>query len=283
MAQVQDAPPTPRSGRAGRDLPVAIGVGLLLGALVLVTLFTVKATFLAVLIPAIVAGVVELSRALRHRKMHAPMLPLAAGSVCILVLGYADGRESMTVAMLLTALALVIWRAVEGARGLLADIGAGLLTLIYVPFLGGFAALMLAPPDGDRRVTVFIATVVASDVGGYAFGVLFGRHPMAPTVSPKKSWEGLVGSILACALCGSILVDLLLHAAWWKGAVLGLALACSATLGDLGESMIKRDLGIKDMGALLPGHGGLMDRLDSLLPSAPVAWLLLQAFVAVPH
>jgi phosphatidate cytidylyltransferase len=224
----------------------------------------------------------ELVRALRVKEMHAPFLPLAVGVCFILGLGYANGREAMTVAMLLTALAVVVWRLAEGAQGLIADLGAGLLCLVYVGFLAGFAALMLAPHDGDRRVTAFVATVVASDVGGYAFGVLWGRHLMAPVISPKKSWEGFAGSTLACAACGALLLHLLLDAAWWQGVVFGLALVCSATLGDLGESMIKRDIGIKDMGSLLPGHGGLMDRLDSLLPSAPVAWLLLVAFVPVP-
>jgi phosphatidate cytidylyltransferase len=165
---------------------------------------------------------------------------------------------------------------------MLADIGAGMLSLFYVAFLAGFCALMLAPADGDRRVTAFIATVVASDVGGYAFGVTLGRHPMAPTVSPKKSWEGLVGSTLACVLCGAVLFEsLFARGHWWQGGMFGLAVVASATIGDLGESMVKRDLGIKDMGTLLPGHGGLMDRLDSLLPTAPVAWLLLAAFLPV--
>jgi phosphatidate cytidylyltransferase len=177
--------------------------------------------------------------------------------------------------------AVVIWRLAEGAHGLLADLGGGLLCLVYVGYLAGFAALLLAPHDGDRRVTAFIATVVASDVGGYAFGVVFGKHLMAPVISPKKSWEGFAGSTLACAVCGALIVDLLLHGQWWQGVLFGLATVCTATLGDLGESMIKRDIGVKDMGSLLPGHGGLMDRLDSLLPTAPVAWLLLAAFVPV--
>jgi phosphatidate cytidylyltransferase len=166
---------------------------------------------------------------------------------------------------------------------MLADIGAGLFALVYVGFLAGFAALMLAPADGDRRVTAFIATVVASDVGGYAAGVLFGAHPMAPTVSPKKSWEGFAGSVAGCMLCAALIFSLLLrHGHWWQGVLFGLALVASATVGDLGESMIKRDLGLKDMGTLLPGHGGFMDRLDSLLPSAPIAWLLLAAFIPTP-
>ena len=265
--------------RAGRNLPVAIVVGLALGALVLGTLYTVKAAFLGVVIAAILVGLWEIVRALHHKEMRAPFVPLAAGTCCLLILAYTSGREAMTVATLLTGLAVVVWRLAEGARGLLADIAAGLMALAYVPFLAAFAALMLAPHDGARRVTAFIATVVASDVGGYALGVIAGRHLLAPQISPKKSWEGLLGSTIACALCGGLILTLLLHVAWWKGVVFGLATVATATIGDLGESMIKRDLGIKDMGSLLPGHGGLMDRLDSLLPTAPVAWALLVVFV----
>jgi phosphatidate cytidylyltransferase len=126
-----------------------------------------------------------------------------------------------------------------------------------------------------------MVTVVASDVGGYAAGVLFGKHPMAPSISPKKSWEGLVGSVLACMLAATPMIALGLHGPWWGGAVFGAAVAVSATVGDLAESLIKRDLGIKDMGDLLPGHGGLMDRLDSLLATAVVAYLLLTALAPV--
>ena len=277
MTSTTDAPTQP--SRAGRNLPVAIAIGLGLGGLILGTLYTVKPAFLAVVAIAILIGLWELVRALHIHELNAPFIPLAVGVCFILALGYTSGREAMTVAMLLCAVAVVVWRLAEGVTGLLADLGAGLLCLLYVGFLAGFAALLLAPHDGDRRVTAFIATVVASDVGGYAAGVLFGKHLMAPVISPKKSWEGFAGSVLACAACGALLMQFLLHASWWKGVILGLALVCTATLGDLGESMIKRDIGIKDMGNLLPGHGGLMDRLDSMLPSAPVAWLLLSAFV----
>jgi phosphatidate cytidylyltransferase len=272
----------PAAGRAGRNLPIAIGVGLGLGAVILLTLFLLKPAFLAVIAIAVGLGLWEMVRALHTRSLRAPFVPLEAGLVCILVLAYTNGREAMTVATMLTALAVVVWRVAEGADGMLADIGAGLLVLLYVAFLAGFAALMLAPEDGARRVATFIATVVASDVGGYAFGVLFGRHLMAPTVSPKKSWEGFAGSVLGCVVCGAVMFEALFrHGHWWQGAVFGLATVASATLGDLGESMVKRDLGIKDMGTLLPGHGGLMDRLDSLLPTAPVAWLVLAAFLPV--
>jgi len=152
---------------------------------------------------------------------------------------------------------------------------------VYVPFLAGFALLMTAEARGAQRVLIFFILTTCNDTGGYASGVLFGRHPMAPSISQKKSWEGLAGSLVAAAAAGAITMVTMLHGQAWQGAVTGVAVVVSATLGDLCESMIKRDLGIKDMGNLLPGHGGVMDRLDSLLPTAPVAWLLLKLFVPV--
>jgi phosphatidate cytidylyltransferase len=271
----------PGPGRAGRNLPVALAVGVALGGLVLVTVYTAKPVFLAVMITAIVIGMHELTRALAVKNIHAAFIPLALGAIAIDVTSYTSGRHAMTVAMLYTIPLIVAWRVVRGADGLVVDLSASLFALLYVGFLAGFAGLMLAAPDGDRRITCFVATVVASDVGGYATGVLFGKHLLAPKISPKKSWEGLVGSIIMCAAAGLILCTSLLHTAVWQGVVFGLAVVASATLGDLGESMVKRDLGIKDMGNLIPGHGGLLDRLDSLLPTAPVAWALLAAFVPV--
>jgi phosphatidate cytidylyltransferase len=187
----------------------------------------------------------------------------------------------MTTAMLCTIPLLVVWRAVQGTDGVVVDVAASLLALLYIGFLAGFCGLMLAAPDGDRRVTCFIATVVASDVGGYAAGVLFGKHRLAPRISPQKSVEGLLGSVVMCIAVGVALTMSLMSVQWWQGILFGLAVAAAATLGDLWESMVKRDLGIKDMGTLLPGHGGLLDRLDSLLPTAPVAWALLAAYVPV--
>jgi phosphatidate cytidylyltransferase len=197
------------------------------------------------------------------------------------VAGWYDGAEALLVGLLLTVVAVAFWRLLDGPAGYLRDVTSATLVATYVPFLAGFCVLLATPDDGARRVLTFMATVVCSDVGGYAVGVLAGRHPMAPTVSPKKSWEGFAGSAIACGVGGICFLTLLYHGrgTWWQGAVFGLAVAIAATLGDLGESMIKRDLGVKDMGSLLPGHGGLMDRLDSLLAVAPIAYLLLQAFV----
>ncbi|HEX6918064.1 MAG TPA: phosphatidate cytidylyltransferase, partial [Phycicoccus sp.] len=171
------------------------------------------------------------------------------------------------------------WRVADGLAGAARDLAGSSFVAFYPVFLGGFASLMLAEPDGRQRIIVFILVTVFSDIGGYAVGVALGKHPMAPSLSPKKSWEGFAGSVAACAAVGSAALPLILGGSWWAGALLGAVAAVAATLGDLVESSLKRDLGIKDMGTLLPGHGGLMDRLDSLVVVAPVAWALLLWFV----
>lgn len=268
--------------RAGRNLPVAVGVGLALGAAVVVPLFTVRWVFVAVVAVAVLVAVAEMTRSVAALPAHPPLVPLLTGGVLTVVLGWLlRGPEALAVGVLLTAVALVAWRLAGGPQGYVRDVTAGALIALYVPFLAGYAVLLAVPPDGARRVVTFMATVVCSDVGGYAAGVLFGRHPLAPTVSPKKSWEGFIGSAIACMIAGVAFLTLLYHGAGsvGEGVVFGLAMAVAATLGDLGESMLKRDLGVKDMGRLLPGHGGLMDRLDSVLVAAPVAYLLLTAFV----
>ena len=267
--------PAKKPGRAGRDMVAAIGVGAGLGAVILLSLLVYRPAFLLVLLVAILVGVVELTRALQAGGVRAPLVPVLAGTVAMLALAWTRGASGLVVAFLLTVLAVLLWRLGDGPDGYLRDASAGVLVALYVPLLAGFCVLLLVPDDGAARVLAFIATVVCSDVGGYAAGVLFGKHPMAPSVSPKKSWEGMAGSVLACVLVATPIVTLALGGPGWGGVLFGVALAVSATAGDLGESLIKRDLGIKDMGNLLPGHGGIMDRLDSLLPSAAVAYLLL--------
>jgi len=267
------------ASRAGRNLPAAIGVGAGLGALVLVTLFTSKIAFAVVIAAAVGVGIWELVRAIRPVEARPPMVPLLVGGVGTIVMTYTGGTEALLLGLLLTIVAVVIWRIPDGPVGFQRDVTAAVLVAVYVPFLAGFAVLLEAADDGVMRIVAFIATVVCSDVGGYVAGVLAGRHAMAPTVSPKKSWEGMAGSLVACAVGGAAFLELGFDdGAWWEGVIYGLAIAVAATLGDLTESMIKRDLGVKDMSTLLPGHGGLMDRLDSLLFAAPVAYLLLTAF-----
>ena len=278
---MQPVPPPERRSRAGRNLPAAIGVGVGLAALVVITLYTWKPAFVGVVAAAMVLAVWELTNAFGADRIRLPLVPLAVGAVAIVVSAYAGGSEAQAVALALTVFATMLWRSPESPKGYVRDVTGAAFAALYVPFLAGFAMLMLRPDDGPDRVVVFIGLTVLSDVGGYAAGVLFGKHPMAPTVSPKKSWEGFGGSGLFCAVGGAVALPLLLGGEWWQGLLLGLAIMVAATLGDLGESMIKRDLGIKDMGSILPGHGGLMDRLDSLLPAAPVAFLLLSWLVPV--
>ncbi|QIJ64977.1 phosphatidate cytidylyltransferase [Streptomyces sp. JB150] len=281
---MHDAPqpaPAPQKKSAGRDLGAAIGVGVGLGAVIIASLFVYKAVFVGVIAVAVVVGLWELAKRLDERKgIRAPLVPLAIGGAAMVVAGYARGVEGAWVAMALTALAVLVWRMTEPPEGYLKDVTAGVFAAFYVPFLATFVAMMLTAEDGPWRVLTFLLLTVVSDTGAYAVGWRFGRHKLAPRISPGKTREGLLGAVTFAmavgALCMQFLVD---GGSWWQGLLLGLAVAASATLGDLGESMIKRDLGIKDMGTLLPGHGGIMDRLDSLLPTAPVVWLLLVAFV----
>jgi phosphatidate cytidylyltransferase len=276
---MQAVPPPERRTRAGRNLPAAIGVGLALGAVVLLSLYLWKPAFVGVVVAAIVLAAWELTNAFGSGRIRVPVVPLAVGAAAIIVSAYAGGSEAMVVALALTVFAMMLWRSPENPKGYVRDVTAATFAALYLPFLAGFAVLLLRPDDGPNRVVVFIVLTVLSDVGGYVAGVLFGKHPMAPTVSPKKSWEGFAGSALFCAVGGAVLLPTLLDGEAWQGVVCGLAVMVTATLGDLGESMIKRDLGIKDMGSLLPGHGGIMDRLDSLLPAAPVTFLLLSWLV----
>jgi phosphatidate cytidylyltransferase len=273
-------PPTKKKRGPGRNLPLAIGVGLGLGGLVLVSLYTVKAIFLVVMAVFMAVALRELAQAMATREIKILVVPLGIGLVAAVSLAYWQGAAGLAGAFTLTVLALMIWRMPEGAEGYVRDATASVFIAAYLPLMGGVVALMLAPDDGAARIVIFVSVTVSSDIGGFFAGAFLGRHKMAPTISPKKTWEGFTGSALTCMAVGSWLVPWLLHGEIWQGAVLGAAVVCVATVGDLIESMIKRDLGIKDMGTLLPGHGGVMDRLDSLLATAPIVWLALAAFVS---
>ena len=270
--------------RTGRNLPVAIGVGAGLGGLVLLTLLTVKATFLLYVGAAIAVALTELAAAFAKHKINIPVIPVAAGGAAVLTCMYWLGSQAALAALALTVVAIFAWRLPGGPSGYVKDVTAGVFALIYLPFLASFVMAMLSPADGPRRVLTFVIVTICSDIGGYFAGITLGRggrHPMAPVISPKKTWEGFAGSAVACLIGGALCVTLLLHGHAWQGLLVGAAAVLAATLGDLAESMIKRDLEIKDMGTLLPGHGGILDRLDSLLVVAPVVWLLLFLFIPV--
>ena len=265
---------------AGRNLPMAIGVGVGLGGIAVLSLLTYRITFLIVIGAAVAVSVWELQGTLlRARGLTISWIPVGVGSVATVALAWPYGPAALGIGIAATTLACMVWRFRGGADGYLADLSASVFVTVYVGLFAGFATLMLVPADGAMRILTFLILVVANDVGGYAAGVLAGRHPMAPTISPKKSWEGFGGSMAACMLAGALCVWLLLDGVWWRGLLIGVAIAVTATIGDLTEALIKRDLGVKDFGTLLPGHGGLMDRMDSLLPSAVVTWALLTVLV----
>ena len=284
-----DVNPVPRPSRAGRNLPAAIAVGVVLISAVVVTLAWWHWGFILLVAAALSMGVVEVSRALSRIGMHAATAPVFVGTLAVVLGSYYAGQHpaqqvpsnTLILGLLaLTSLACLVWRLREGPENYVRDAAASLFLVGYIPLLGSAVALMMAADDGPARIVTFILCVVASDTGGYIAGVLFGKHKMAPTVSPKKTWEGFAGSVLFGVGIGIACSIWLLGVGWYVGLLLGVLLVAVGTAGDLVESMIKRDAGIKDMSSFLPGHGGIMDRLDSLLVAAPVAWALL--FLLVP-
>jgi phosphatidate cytidylyltransferase len=278
------APQSPsRVIKTGRNLPAAIGIGALLGGLALLTLLTVKATFLIYMGAALAIGLHELSSALKTKGVSVPLIPVALGGAAMVTAAYWAAGGAVLAAFALTLLAILIVRMFNGTDGYVRDVTAGVFATAYLGLLGSCVAAMLASPDGGKRVLTFIVLTICSDIGGYFAGITLtpftGGHKMAPVISPKKTWEGLAGSAFLAIVAGGILLPAQLHGHWWQGVITGIAAVAAAVFGDLAESMIKRDLAIKDMGTLLPGHGGVLDRIDSLLACAPVVWLLLALFL----
>ncbi|SDC68511.1 phosphatidate cytidylyltransferase [Sanguibacter gelidistatuariae] len=272
----------PAPSRGGRNLPVAIAVGVGLLAVVGGSLYFRKEVFIGFAILAIGAALWELSRALGRRDVRIPLLPLWVGTAGMLISTYTAGAEALMVSFILTVAGLVVWRVVDGG-GIAAvrDAAAGVFAAAYLPLMAGFVMLMLAADNGREQVLLFILLAVANDVGGFFAGVRFGKHPLAPSVSPKKSWEGLAGSFVLALAVGLVGAVLVLKINPVIGLTLGFLAPLTATLGDLAESMIKRDLELKDMGSLLPGHGGVLDRLDSMLLTAPFVYLLFSVAPSV--
>ncbi len=274
------APPVPpATGRAGRNLPAAIGSGVVLGLGIIVSLVFWKPAFMLIVVAAVLVAVWELGHAFATGAIRLTRGPVMAGGTVMVLSAYLFGAPTLVTATAVTALASMLWRLRGGVTGYVMDATAAVFTIVYVPFLGSFVALLLREDRGALAIVTFILVTTASDIGGYAVGVVAGRHPMAPVISPKKSWEGFAGSAVSCVLVGWLTVSYLLDGRWWVGVLLGLIAVVMATLGDLCESVMKRDLGIKDMSQIIPGHGGLMDRLDSLLATAAPTWLLLHYLV----
>ena len=265
--------------RTGRNLLMAILIGVGIGAVVLASLLFVKWLFLLFAIPVCLLGVFELVRALQTAGHRVDVVPqLVAGGI-IMLSGAFLGHWTHWVITFACVTLVIVWRllaqmaARDGRRyaDVLTDVLISGFVPLYVPFLASLALILLQQDQGEYWVLGMIAAAVAADTGAYASGLAFGSHPMAPRISPKKTWEGFAGGALAAVAVSIGYGMLVLHAPWWVGAIFGAVILGCATAGDLGESMIKRDLGIKDMSSWLPGHGGVLDRLDSILPSAAAA------------
>lgn len=272
--------PQKKQSRAGRDLPAAIAVGVVLGAMAIGTLLFAPIWWLPLLAVAIAIATHEVIRRLREHGYALPAVPLLLGGQAMIWLTWPFGAVGLLGAFGGTIVVCMVWRLV--GQGLdqqpvnyLRDIAASILLATWVPLFAAFTALLIFADHGGARVFTIIVTVVFADIGGYVAGVLFGKHLLARAISPKKSWEGLGGSLVFGIAAAVLSVTFLLDKPAWVGLPLGLLLVITGVLGDLVESQIKRDLGIKDMGTLLPGHGGIMDRIDAMLPSAVVGWIVL--------
>ena len=261
--------------RTGRDLVLAILIGLAFGAALLGSLLFIKALFVPFALAAALLGVYELSRALRASGRRIDVVPQLIAAAFLVLSAYFFEPWLCWVVLFVSVAFVIVWRLIgqmiarDGRTygDVLADAVISGFVQVYVPFLAGVALILLRQEGGQWWVLGFIAIAVAADTGAYAAGLAFGRHPMAPKISPKKTWEGFGGAVAASLIAGVLLAIFLLELPWWAGLIFGASILLSATLGDLGESMLKRDLGIKDMSSWLPGHGGLLDRLDSILPS----------------
>jgi len=272
--------PPKKASRAGRNLPAAIGVGVLLGAMAIVILLFFPKGWLPVLAVAMPIATHEVVRRLREAGYALPLIPLLIGGQAMIWLTWPYGPAGLLGAYGGTIVVCMVWRLVgqglsEQPVNYLRDISATVLIATWVPLFASFSALLIFQDHGGIRTFTVIVTVVFADIGGYVAGVLFGKHLMVPAISPKKSWEGLGGSLFFGITASVLTVAFLLDKPAWVGVPLGLMLVITGVLGDLVESQVKRDLGIKDMGTLLPGHGGIMDRIDAMLPSAVAGWIVL--------
>jgi len=269
----------PEFGRAGRNLPLATAVGVLL--FIFFALSLIYRPFIFAVLAAVVMllAVAELSRALVAELPVGVRKVLLVSAPTMVLAAYFGGPQWLLVSFVVAVVAVLVSRLFHEQEKYVSNVSRAIFILTYAPLLTSFAVLLAAQKDGDLKVLALVLLTIGADIGGYFAGVLFGKHPMAPRISPKKSWEGLVGAVILEIGIGIALWIFLFDGSWWKGAVAGAIMAITATFGDLVESMIKRDLGIKDMSRLVPGHGGIMDRLDSLVINAAVAWALFALLV----
>lgn len=262
--------------KAGRKLLPSIGVGLSLIGVVWFALSYQREIFAIVVAIAVILGLREIVRAFAARSIIISFNALTIAAIGLAYAAWNGGVGGLAVATAIAIPLLLIRALIQGPEGFVAKATATTFALLYLPFLAGFLILLAIPSTGFQRVMTFMVLVGCNDTFGYIVGVLFGKHPLVPTISPKKTWEGLVGSVIFTVAGGCLAFNYIMDMHWWIGIIVGLMIVFTATCGDLIESAMKRDMSLKDMGTLLPGHGGMLDRLDSVVLSAPAMWLALE-------
>ena len=258
----------------GRHLPIAILVGVILAGLFLVSLFWRAEAFAAVVTGFAVIALVEAARVVRPVGIRLLTPVLVASAIVAGVGAFTAGPSGPLagVAILVGGSALALL-ADRSRREVVRTISATSFFGLWVAILASYAVLLVDRDDGPVVVLAVVGAAIVADIGGYAFGVPFGRHKVAPSVSPNKSWEGLIGGLLvAGALAAAVLPLVGDTFEPLPAAVLAVLCGLAAFLGDLFESMVKRDLGVKDLGGVLPGHGGVLDRVDGILFALPVGY-----------
>lgn len=262
--------------RAGRKLlpSIAVSVTLIGGIWAMLTFF--RFGIAIVVAVAVSLAIKELAHAFSTTDTYVSYRSLLLSSIGLSAAAWFGGIRALAVGAAIAMTLILIGLLRKGPQGFVRSASASVFSLVYLPFLMSFAILLARPSAGFGNVMTLIILTGCNDTFGYVFGVLIGKHPMAPHISPKKSWEGLAGSVIFTAIGGYLAFHYLLDRNGWIGAAVGLLAVITATTGDLIESSLKRDFSIKDMSNLLPGHGGMMDRLDSIVLTAPALWLVLE-------
>jgi phosphatidate cytidylyltransferase len=274
-------PRTPgRAEGSGRNLPLAVATGVLLAALLILALVLSRPAFVVFVLAIVLLALLELLTVLQARATRPARPVVLAMAVVLLVGAYLEGPSALSFGLLLTLLAAFGWYLIDpGRTEVTRNVAATVLAVVYVPFMAAHLALVVDRADHYVGAVIgYAALVVIYDTGAYAAGATLGRHPLAPHVSPNKTWEGAAGATVACLLAGGLLLPLWEPWTLASGLVLAAVTCLTAPVGDLAESMLKRDLAVKDMGSILPGHGGMLDRIDALLFTAPALYYVLAAF-----
>lgn len=281
MSQLTETKPEPKKSRAGRNLPAAIGVGVVLGSLVIIGLFFVPWLLVSLAAAAAGVGTWEIVNGINQKRgMRIPLVPAVVIALVLPFIAYVGGGQWLIFAVVASILCLIAFRLFGSKDGMIMSVMGSIFAIAWVPFMLALAMLLFREEGGSGKIFMILIMAIGNDTWGYIAGVLWGKHPMAPKISPKKTWEGFAGSMVGSIIVG-IIASMFIDEPWWFGVVIAVFLVITATTGDLAESMVKREIGIKDMSNILPGHGGVMDRLDSIVFCLAIGYVLFALFALI--